>query len=267
MADNIFIPAEELGMDSGRFTVDPDYWFNEMYELYKDSCHLDNPLDPAQSNEAHCPVDKLRSRQFTALGRVGFFRWYSLTLYFDENIHRMDEQKKKYNNHHKKTLCERFSSDPGETLCHAINNDQDLVNILQRNPIVANTQECVDGWDEEHDCLSLEYSQMQDMAVRLNVFLDQGPICCEVFVKEGNGLSINSDFIKGKDVVLPFVWANKANLKLYGELAKKCVDNGANTVVGIFASRQVPTMDGREVMKIPQDYVPESFGPRFSFGF
>ena len=263
---SMFIPVEELGKDSSSYTVNADYWFNEMYEMYKDSCHFDNCLDPAQSNEQHCPVDELRARSFSALGRVGFFRWYALTLYYDASVHKMDEQKTKYNAHHKKVLCEQFGSDPGDSLCHAINNDQDLVNILRRNPIVADTQECVEGWDEEHDCLSLEYSQIQDMAVRLSVFLGQGALLKNIFKQEKGEIKIDPKLIKGKDVVLPFVWANRERLKLYGKLAKMCVDNGANTVLGIFISRQVPTMDGREAAKIPMDFEPD-LSPRFSFGF
>ena len=241
---SMFIPVEELGMDPSQFTVDADYWFNEMYEMYKDSCHFDDSRDPAQSNEAQIPVEKLNSRCFSAIGRVGFYRWYALTRYFDETVHRMDDQKRKYNKHHKDTLCEEFLSDPGENISHAINNDDDLVNILQRNPIIANTQECVDAWDEEHDCLTLEYSRIQDMTTRLSVFLGQGPILTDIFKKDKGALEM-----------------------LFGELAKKCCDNGANTVVGIFAARQVPTMDGREAARIPREYEPISFSPRISFRF
>ena len=264
---SMFIPVEELGMDESQFTVDPEYWFNEMYEMYKDSCHFDDSLDPAQSKETHISVEELNSKCFSVFGREGFYRWYALTQYFDETVHRMDDQKKKYNKHHKDTVCEEFLSDPGENICYAINDDGDLVNILQRNPIIANTQECVEAWDEEHDCLTLEYSRIQDMATRLSVFLGQGPILTDIFKKDKGALVIDANVIKGKDVVLPFIWANREKIKLFGELAKKCCDNGANTVVGIFASRQVPTMDGREATMIPSEYEPQSFGPRFSFSF
>lgn len=262
---SMFIPVEELGMDPGQFRVDPVYWYNEMYDMYKDSCHFDNSLDPAQSNERHCPEDQLSTKGFSVHGRVGFFWWYALTMYYDESVHNMDEQKRKYNAHHQKTTCDDFSN-AGDNLCHAINGVSDLVNVLKRNPIVANTSECVDGWDEEEDCLSLEYSQLEDMAVRLNVFLGQGPISREVFKKDGDNILINTNIIKGKDVVLPFVWANNENLKLFGKLAKRCADSGANTVVGIFASRQVPTMDGREASKIPLESEP-NFSPSFGFSF
>ena len=262
---SMFIPVEELGMDPNQFTVDADYWYNEMYDMYKDSCHFDNSLDPAQSNEQHCPVDQLSNRVFSAYGRTGFFWWFALTMYYDESVHKMDEQKRRYNAHHHETLCGDFSNG-GEDLCHAINGVNDLVNVLERNPIVANTQECVNGWDEEHDCLSLEYGQLNDMTTRLNVFLGQGPICHEVFKKESGKLLINSEIIKGKDVVLSFIWANNENLKLFGNLAKRCIDNGANTVVGIFASRQVPTMDGREAAGIPRNCEP-NLSPRLGIRF
>ena len=165
------------------------------------------------------------------------------------------------------TVCNEIGADPGENISHAINNNDDLLNILQRNPIIANTEECVEGWDSVHDCLSKEYSDIREMTVRLSVFLGQGPIVAEILKKERTGLSIDSNLIKGKDVVLPFIWANKEKLRLFGELAKKCIDNGANTVVGIFASRQVPSMDGRETTNIPRKYEPGSFSPRLSFSF
>ena len=264
---SMFIPVEELGMDESQFTVDADYWFSQMYDMYKDYCHFDDSLDPAQSTEMHIPVEKLNSRRFSAIGRVGFYRWYALTRYFDKSVHKMDDEKVKNNEHHKDTLCEEILSDPGENISHAINNDDELVNVLQHNPIIANTQECVEAWDEEHGYFTFEYSRIRDMTTRLSVFLGQGPLLTDIFKKDKDALVIDANVIKGKDVVLPFIWANRETLKLFGELAKRCCDNGANTVVGIFAARQVPTMDGREAARIPQEYEPISFGPRFGFRF
>ena len=262
---SIFIPVEELGMDPSQFTVDPEYWFNEMYELYKDSCHSENPLDESQSFETHIDPDKIDQHSFSAFGRVGFFRWYALTLYYDESIHVMDDVKMKHNENHEMTVCDEFLADPGENISNAINNNDDLVNILERNPIVANTEECVEFWDSAHGCQSKEYSHIRDLAQRLSVFLGQGFALSKILKSEGGNLIIDPNLIKGKDVVLPFIWANKEKLKLFGELAKRCIDNGANTVVGIFASRQVPSMDGREASQIPSEFEPGSFGPRFYF--
>lgn len=256
---SMFIPVEELGANPSDFVVDADYWFDETYKLYRNSCHSMNPLDERQSSEHYIAADKINQHLFSAIGRVGFFRWYALTLFYDESIHKMDEIKTKHNRNHRSTVCATMFSDPGENISNAINNNDDLVNLLQRNPLVANTEVCVENWDSAF--------KTSDMAVRLNVFLGQGPICDKLFKKEGDQLVIDASLIKGKDVVLPFIWANKKNLKLFGELSKKCVDNGANTVVGIFASRQVPTLDGRESANIPKEYEPASFGPRISFRF
>ena len=158
-------------------------------------------------------------------------------------------------------------ADPGDNLSHAIINDDDLLIILQRNPVVANTEVCIKSWDSIHDCLTKEYSAIRGMTVRLNIFLGKGPIRSIFFKKEKEQLIIDETIVKGKDVVLPFIWANKKNLKMYGDLAKKCIDNGANTVVGIFASRLVPTMDGREVVTIPAKYEPSSFCSSLLFNF
>lgn len=264
---SMFIPVEELGANPNDFVVDANYWFNEMYEMYKDSCHSENPLDERQSIEKYIATDKIDKHTFSAIGRVGFFQWYALTLYYDESIHKMDVAKNSHNRNHLMTVCDEVVADPGENISHAINNNDDLLNILQRNPIIANTEECVECWDSVHDCLSKEYNDIREMTVRLNVFLGQGPICYEVIKKEGEKVVIDGNIIKGKDIVLPFIWANNRFLKIFGELAKKCIDNGANTVVGIFASRQVPTMDGREASIISHKYEPASFGPRFSFRF
>ena len=260
-----YVPIEELGADPNDFVVDANYWYDEMYALYKDSCHFENPLDDRQSQEHHIAPDMIDEHSFCAIGRIGFFQWYALTLYYDESIHKMDEVKIKHNRNHLLTVCDQIAADPGENISHAINNNNELLNILQRDPIIANTEECVESWDSVHDCRSKDYNDIREMTVRLNVFMEQGPICPNVFSREKGKLIINPNTIQGKDVVLPFIWADKKFLTMYGNLAKRCIDNGANTVVGIFASRQVPTMDGREASSIPQKYRPVSFGPRFGF--
>lgn len=255
--ENFFIPAEELGMDPSGFTVDPNYWYNEMYELYKDSCHFDNSLDPKLTNEAYRPLGELNSRLFCVLGRVGYFRWYALTLFYDEAIHKMDDQKRKYNLHHQKTICEPESLDAGANLLHAINNNKDLVNILQRNPVVGHMPYL---FDDENFMAQFELES------RLSNFLDLGVSGAEIYTNKNGRYEIIPQKIKGKDVVLPFIWANKRSLDFFGNFAKSLADNGANTVVGIFATRIVPTIDGKEGFNV-EGYEPMSFNPPFSFTF
>ena len=257
-----FIPADELGLDLNDFVIDENHWYNEMYELYKDSCHHEHSLDEKLTREDYVEHDKINEHTFSAMGRVGIFRWYALTLYYDKTIHKLDEAKIKHNKNHQDTVCDIILSNPGNNLLDAINNENELVNILQHNPIVANTAELFESWDSEKDCMAKEHYFLGNLENLLNVFLDLGER--GVFKKEGKTISIDRNIIKGKDVVLPFIWANRKNLDLYGKLAKKCIENGANTVVGIFASRQVPSMDGREAETIPQEYEPD-FTLTFSF--
>lgn len=261
---SMFIPADELGLNLNDFLVDVNYWNNEMYELYKDSCHHERSLDEKLTWEDHIEPDKINGHTFSAMGRVGIFRWYALTLYYDKAIHKLDEVMLSHNRNHHNTVCDIDLSNPGNNLLEAINNEDELVNILQRNPIVANTAEFFEAWDSERDCLAREHYFLKEMENILDVFLEQGLGNGRVFKKEGEAMSVDNSIIKGKDVVLPFIWANCNNLDLYGKLAKKCIDNGANTVVGIFASRQVPSLDGREAETIPLEYEP-NFTPILSF--
>ena len=255
--DNIFIPAEELGMDPSGFTVDPHYWYNEMYELYKDSCHFNNSLDPKLTNEAYCPLEELNSHHFSVLGRVGYFRWYALTLFYDETIHKMDDHKRKYNLHHQKTISDPESLDAGANLLHSINNNKDLVNILNRNPLVGHMPYL---FDDEN------YMVQFELESRLSDFLGIGFSGTEIYSNKNGRYEVIPQVIKGKDVVLPFIWANKRSLEFYGNLAKSLADNGANTVVGIFVTRIVPTIDGKEGFNV-EGYEPLSFNPPMSFGF
>ena len=105
-----------------------------------------------------------------------------------------------------------------------------------------------------------------ELESRLSNFLDLGVSGAEIYTNNNGRYEVISQKIKGKDVVLPFIWANKRSLDFYGNFAKSLADNGANTVVGIFATRIVPTIDGKEGFNV-EGYKPVSFNPPFSFGF
>ena len=257
---SLFIPASELGLDIKDFMVDPDYWNNEMYELYKDSCQSKRCLDESLTKETYIDADQINNKSFSAWGRTGIFRWYALTVYFDRTIHKMDKTKEKHNENHVDAVCNPFPATPIENLFDAINNDDGLVNILQRNPIVANTFDF-----PEYSIESREFYDLHWLTNMLNGFLEKSSFGNEIFEVKDGVLSINKERTKGKDVVMPFIWATNKMLKSYGELSKKCIDNGANTVVGIFISRQVPSMDGREPVKIPHEYEIPPLG-QFGFG-
>lgn len=258
---SIIIPAEEVGMSGNLsdYTIDADYWFEEMYQMYKDSCHFDDCLDPKQSGESYRKPEKLDELKFTAMGRVGYFRWYALTTYYDESVHIMDDTKRIYNQHHQDTACNPLISDPGSSILHAINNDQELVHFLHHNPIVGNISDC-------HD---LPVSQMYELETRLSNFLGQGLAAAQIFKPRGDGrISIDTNLVKGKDVILPYIWLDKSEMKSFGIIAKNLIRCGASTVLAICGSKIIPTKDGKEIIgKIPSHFRPVSYAPRIGFSF
>lgn len=248
-----FVPAKELGMDDSDFMVDVNYWNEQMYDMYKDSCHRKDSLDSAQSLEKH--IDPNGKKQFACFGRVGFFEWNAVSLYFDENIHKMNDEKQRFNSHHQMSMADEFIEHPGENLSLAINNDNHLLNLL-RNPVVANMS----------DTFKETNWRLREMETHLRHFM-QLPLFSEkeVFTHDENKVVFNHEIYKGKDVIIPFIYATTQTLEIFGRYAKKLADSGANTVIGIFATRIVPTIDGREG-RVSSDYQVRSFSPRLDIG-
>ena len=243
-------PISELGINENEISVDPDEWYRQMYELYKDSCHRSDSLDSRQSLENHSNV--IGQDRFACLGRVGFFNWYAVSLYYDKNIHSMDDEKNSYNLHHQLTMADEIMDGPGESLSKAINNQDDLVNYFL-NPVIANTSDIFSNTDMH--LRDMEYHLRKFMG--LAIFPEK-----DVFTKDGGTITFNKDVYQGKDVVLPFIYATTRTLELFGRFAKKIANTGANTVVGIFATRIVPSFDGRDG-NIDDENRVRSFRPRF----
>ena len=258
---SLFIPAEELGMSGNLndYTIDANYWFEEMYQMYKDNCHSNDCLDPRQSVESYRKPEELDELQFTAMGRVGYFRWYALTTYYDESVHKMDDLKRQYNQHHHDTACNPLMSDPGTSILHAINNDKELVHFLRHNPIVGNVSEC-------HN---IPVTQMFELETRLSEFLDQGIAAAKIFKPTGDGrISIDTNLVRGKDVILPYVWLDKNEMTSFGIIARNLIRCGASTVLAICGSKIIPTTDGKEIIgKIPSHFRPVSYAPRIGLSF
>lgn len=251
--DAQFIPTKELGMDDSEFFVDVNDWDEQMYQMYKDSCHRKDSLDSAQSLEKH--IDTKDEKRFVCIGRVGFFEWNAVSLFFDENVHKMNDEKKQFNSYHLMTMADEFIEHPGENLSLAINNDNHLLNYLH-NPIIANMS---DTFKETH-------WHLREMETHLRHFM-QLPLFPEkdVFTHDDNKVVFNKEVYKGKDVIIPFIYATTQTLDIFGRYAKKLADSGANTVIGIFATRIVPTVDGKEG-KITSKYHVRSFSPRLNLG-
>lgn len=242
------IPIEEIGGDESDY--DMNGLDDGLYLLYADSCHYSESLDSRQSSE-HI-INREDEDEFAVIGRVGYYQWYALSAYYDMNIHKKTDEIEASNEQHQDSAADQLMEGPGEHLAKAINARRDLVNIL-RNPCVVNSSDMFPhtNWNLK------EMETMLRHFLNLNIFEDT-----KVIEPNGNQFRINVDSIQSKDVVIPLLYASNDNLQIFGHLAKKIAELGANTVVGIFATRVVPTLDGKQGVVNEENQV-ASFSPRF----
>ncbi len=245
------VPIEEIGGDESEY--DMSGLDDGLYLLYTDSCHCSDSLNPVQSDERI--INRDNEDKFAVIGRVGYYQWYALSAYYDLSIHRKTPDIEASNVHHQDSAADEFLEGPGVHLANAIYARRDLVNIL-RQPCVINSSDMFPN-------INWNLKEMETMLrnfLGLNIFDDS-----KIIEANGNQFRIDVDRVKSKDVVIPLLYASNKNLNVFGHLAKKISDLGANTVVGIFATRVVPTLDGKEGVVDEKNQV-ASFSPRFTIG-
>lgn len=248
------VPIDQVGGNPSDYYINEEELASTLYSLYYDSCHSPNPFDTKWTTEKYCSIDQLRSNRFACYGNWGHFRWYSMSIYFDSSIHKLDSEKIAYNSQHKQAVC-GGGDGPCENLSQAINEVDELIYMLN-NPLLVSTSKI-----EEVNDLRLIY-----LEGHLGQFLETGR-SVSVFTKNNNSYIADTSIVSGKDVIIPFIYATNSSLRLYGELAYAAIKAGANTVIGIFATRIMPTIDGRECKSIPSEYEVHQFAPRLFFEF
>ena len=164
-----------------------------------------------------------------------------MSIFFDKRLHTIDNEKQLYNEHHDDTAGDDLLDGPSEHLAIAINNTPELINIL-RNPFVI---DCSTLFGED------EYIDIEN---QMNL---------ETSLKNFVGNDIFSDtLLKYSDNNEIIIICCQKSLQILAKASKVIMENGANTVVLIFATRLVPSKDGREVMDLPSGHTIASFGPR-----
>lgn len=238
------ISLEELGIDTSNYCIN----INDLYSFVVDLCHQ-RPVDFNQIVEK---TTSSASDEFSAYGRVANFDWVALTqLYSSTLFTALSEDKKTQNAKNSRAIAMGFQL--GQYLSQAIQNSSMLrICLNQRNFVVPDTSDL--AWDGIHE-------HTHHMAIHIRNFLglkwDSGPKLGiednHLVAKEGS----LSD-LKGKDVILPFIYANNSSINLYGQIANIiCNFANANTANGIFITRIMPTMDGKEPNSLAQyEYVP-----------
>lgn len=256
--DAKLIPASELGIDESVFQNEQNVrkMHDALYDSYCAMCHSITEV-PDKAIERYLPVDSLDKDVLSCSGQYGMLKWYSMTLFFDESIHKMDAQKQSYNDYHDETAGDEFFEGPREHLAKAINNNGDFINLL-RNPFVVNSSELI--VDDSIDIINQMY-----LETSLKNFMGND-IFSDTSLKynDRNGIFVtNKETIKSKDVVIPYLICNQKSLQTLAKAAKVIMECGANCVALLFVTRLVPSKDGKEVPNLSEGHAIASFAPRF----
>lgn len=231
--------------------------YDESYESYRAMCHGIKEI-PEKSIESYRPVDYLDEDYLSCTGQYGMLKWYSMSVFFDKRLHTIDNEKQLYNEHHDDTAGDDLLEGPSEHLAIAINNTPELINIL-RNPFVIDCSTLF--WEDEY----IDIENQMNLETSLKNFVGNN-IFSDTSLKYSDNNEIiitNKETIKSKDVVIPFLICCQKSLQILAKASKVIMENGANTVVLIFATRLVPAKDGREVNNLPSGHTIASFAPRF----
>ena len=247
LGDFEFVPASELGYKDSDFTVDREYFNNEMYDFYKEQCQ--GPLADIDSTYEEEVEPDLDSDKLTCFGRIGMYQWCSLTsIYSKYNYKKLTEAQDKQNLYHMISIA-TGGYQLGGKLIQALNNNASFINYM-RNPIVLNTEEAVPiGFSADvaglSHCLSRALQQEHHKIMTLTS------------QSEGSKTySFNASLLAGKDVIIPFVIAEPGTLRLYYHLADAvCHRYKANTAYGVFVTRIKPSLDGKMPSAFEEEYI------------
>ena len=238
------VSLEELGVDTSNFRIN----INDLYQVDVDLCHFEK----VDYNESFEKTISNAIGEFSTHGRIANFDWKALTQVYSKTLFtNLSDEKKEQNQKHHNSILMGYQL--GQYLSQAMQDDMMLrVRLSQENFVVPDTSDLAWRGIQEHTSYMVHHIRN---FLGLNV-LDGPKLAIEekhLVVKNGK----LSD-LKGKDVILPFIYANNDSIKLYGQVANIiCNFAKANTASGIFITRIMPTMDGRNPKTLSQDeYVP-----------
>jgi hypothetical protein len=239
-----FVKLEELGIDTSNYRID----INDLYQLDVDRCHQKK----VDYNETREKTISNEVGKFSSYGRIANFDWEALTQVYSKTMFtNISEDKKRQNQKHLASI--RFGYQLGQYLNQALQDDIMFGTILgQQNFVIPDTSNIAWRGIREHTSYMVRHIR-RFWGLNTN----DGPI---LDIKENHLILSNGNLLdlKGKDVILPFIYANSDSIKFYGQIANIiCNYAKANTASGIFITRIMPTMDGRNPKSLSQEeYVP-----------
>ena len=244
------ISLDQLGINTSNWQINVD----DIYQLEYDRCHRKD----VDFNHTREKTIGTKESEFASWGEIGNFDWVALTQIYSSVIFKnISSEKKHQNDIHRNTICMGYQL--GQYLNSAIQKNSMLGTRLRRRKIaVPDTSEM--AWNGIHE-------HTMFMTTHLRKFFGLDPISGVKLAIENNQLVAAEGKLtdlKGKDVFLPFIYANDDSIKLYGQVANILIKVAqADTVTGIFITRIMPTMDGRNPNSLSQDELVPIISPFF----
>ena len=241
------VSAEEIGINISPddIIIDPD----DEYQSIVDLCHDSNVdynhiTEMTTSNNLDC---------FTRMGFIANYHWFALTqLYSREVFKCFTEEQKKQNMIHFESIR------PLVSLVKHLNNafkksHEIFIRARRGNLYVMDTSMFIDEYFENESgfFLNKEYGNTKNLVkvIRAIIGTDYSSVE-EPDLEFDNDTIIGSEedlsVIKGKDIILPFIYAEDESILNFAKMAASlCKDGRANTVTGFFVTRIMPSMDGK----------------------
>lgn len=165
-------------------------------------------------------------------GNSGPFIWFAGAAYYNSSIHVIDNQKRLHNTNNK-----ALYANPNKLL-NIINNSESF-NEIVHSPYVVNTEASYYGVTNGLDKLTLALNSM------LKRFFNQEGEDVFYNIHESGNMSVNSNIIKGKDLILFYPFCDDKSLEGLNRIGSSLMRSGLpNSIVGIFFTRIIPSSEG-----------------------
>jgi hypothetical protein len=212
-----------------------------IFDNYVMDCQSEDAGDLSKSKPASLLPIPTSAPYWTSSGTAGKYLWRSLTSVFSPEVHKLDDQKKRYNHYH--DAC-RYKGGTGimRLLLDSIDYDPEISQIL-RNFQVVNSNVLYTGRPEKVVIDGL-VEGLQDAIFRYDDIL---------YLKESNRLGVYSEVVQNSDLIYPDLLVNQQSIKQYVAIASALCKAGARTCVGIFVTHLVPNERGQYPTCLPQD--------------
>ncbi len=189
-----------------------------------------------------CPINPNRPG-WSVKGKIGNFQWRSLGAIFPES-ELIETSKALYKSYYEQ-CAQHGCIHAAFLIMEAIANDSEFKNIVdgehQLDVIVANTQSLNQSAGDYPVLNEFVLTLQQNMSL-----FDDDVFKLKAISGSNISLSIDSNIVAGKIVILPFSYTNTPVLRGYAQLAASLMQGGAKCVLAVSFVHAMPNKLGQE---------------------